>query len=417
MQIYLLLGKKPVLCDNKAVLGVWMKITIFTAAIILAGFFFAFAQTWTQTSAPTNLTWNSIACSADGKNLMAFGVLFHGNTIYTSTNYGVNWISNSPPDSHSAFVTCSANGNRMFAAFPFGKIFVSTNYGNTWQTTSAPTNNWWTIATSADGSKLVSAVGSGGGNFKGFIYTTSDGGLNWATNNALSNDWIFATSSADGNKLAVAPYFGSLFLSTNSGNTWTTNPATSQFYWRCLACSADGNKLTAVASLTNFNYSIYTSSNSGQAWISNSLPVLNLQSVACSTDGNNIVAIGQSSSAIYVSTNQGVTWVTNNVPSKVWYCVCSSADGKRLVAGTADYGNSGLFNSLLNPNPLLQVAKTDGYQISWTIPSTNFVLQQSSDLSNWSAVTNVPVLNLTNLQNQVTLPLSAGSSFFRLATP
>jgi hypothetical protein len=32
-------------------------------------------------------------------------------------------------------------------------------------------------------------------------------------------------------------------------------------------------------------------------------------------------------------------------------------------------------------------------------------------------VTNVPVLNLTNLQNQVTLPLSADSSFYRLKTP
>jgi hypothetical protein len=32
-------------------------------------------------------------------------------------------------------------------------------------------------------------------------------------------------------------------------------------------------------------------------------------------------------------------------------------------------------------------------------------------------VTNPPVLNLTNLQNQVTLPLSGGSGFYRLKTP
>ena len=55
--------------------------------------------------------------------------------------------------------------------------------------------------------------------------------------------------------------------------------------------------------------------------------------------------------------------------------------------------------------------------LSWLIPSTNLVLQQSSDLVSWADVTNPPVLNLTNLQNQVTLPLSGGSGFYRLKTP
>jgi len=46
----------------------------------------------------------------------------------------------------------------------------------------------------------------------------------------------------------------------------------------------------------------------------------------------------------------------------------------------------------------------------------NFTLQQSSDRStgNWQDLTNLPVLNLTNLQNQVVPPPPAGNSFFRL---
>jgi hypothetical protein len=53
---------------------------------------------------------------------------------------------------------------------------------------------------------------------------------------------------------------------------------------------------------------------------------------------------------------------------------------------------------------------------SWTVPSTNFELQQNLDLStaNWTALTNVPVLNLTNLQEQVSLPATNGNGFFRL---
>jgi hypothetical protein len=44
-------------------------------------------------------------------------------------------------------------------------------------------------------------------------------------------------------------------------------------------------------------------------------------------------------------------------------------------------------------------------------------MQQSSDLGSWTDVTNPPVLNLTNLQNEVTLPMHAGSGFYRLKTP
>lgn len=55
--------------------------------------------------------------------------------------------------------------------------------------------------------------------------------------------------------------------------------------------------------------------------------------------------------------------------------------------------------------------------LSWIIPSTDFGLQQSSDLMSWMDVTNPPVLNLTNLQNEVILPPAGSNSFYRLKTP
>jgi hypothetical protein len=39
------------------------------------------------------------------------------------------------------------------------------------------------------------------------------------------------------------------------------------------------------------------------------------------------------------------------------------------------------------------------------------------DLSNWTDLSNTPILNLTNLQNEVTLPFSGGEGFYRLKTP
>jgi hypothetical protein len=56
--------------------------------------------------------------------------------------------------------------------------------------------------------------------------------------------------------------------------------------------------------------------------------------------------------------------------------------------------------------------------LSWLVPSTNFVVQQNSDLTttNWVTLTNTPLFVPLTLQNQVTLPYSAtGPEFFRLS--
>ena len=56
-------------------------------------------------------------------------------------------------------------------------------------------------------------------------------------------------------------------------------------------------------------------------------------------------------------------------------------------------------------------------KLSWIVPSANFVMQQSLDLQNWADMTNQPVMNLTNLQNEVILSPQANSVFYRLKTP
>jgi hypothetical protein len=61
--------------------------------------------------------------------------------------------------------------------------------------------------------------------------------------------------------------------------------------------------------------------------------------------------------------------------------------------------------ALINPN----------FKLSWIVPSANFVLQQSSDLSKWAEGTDTPpALNVTNLQNEVVLSPTNISDFYRL---
>jgi hypothetical protein len=68
--------------------------------------------------------------------------------------------------------------------------------------------------------------------------------------------------------------------------------------------------------------------------------------------------------------------------------------------------------------PQLHLATAnDNLLFSRLVPSTNFVMQQSANLSGWLEVTNPPVLNLTNLQNVVVLSPTGSSGFYRLKTP
>jgi hypothetical protein len=141
-----------------------------------------------------------------------------------------------------------------------------------------------------------------------------------------------------------------------------------------------------------------------------------------SADGTRVVAVNwangniASVSSIYTSTNSGATWQTNNAPNQTWQSVISSADGGKLVAAVG-YGG-GIYTSQTTPSPRLNLTPaTTNLTLAWTVPSTNFVMQQSADLTSWTDATNPPILNLTNLQNEVTLPMPAGSGFYRLKTP
>jgi len=112
---------------------------------LLAAIPSAFAQTWTQTSAPSDLGWESVASSADGSKLVATG--YDPPQIFTSTNSGFTWTSNSPPITGEpgtswSSVASSADGCKLVGVAVDGEIYISTNsglyrvlrsrYGNQW---------------------------------------------------------------------------------------------------------------------------------------------------------------------------------------------------------------------------------------------------------------------------------------------
>jgi hypothetical protein len=150
------------------------------------------------------------------------------------------------------------------------------------------------------------------------------------------------------------------------------------------------------------------------------------QNVASSADGTKLTAMSDDTNpgdtgTICTSLDSGATWTITTVPGKNWFAFTASADGCKLAAVTDDkFGDAAgeIYTWQVTPKPELSISPTEGNEvISWTVPSQNFGLQQNSNLTttNWTDVTSPStVLNLTNLQNQVTISRTNSSRFYRL---
>jgi photosystem II stability/assembly factor-like uncharacterized protein len=389
----------------------------------------ALAQVWTETG-DHNVPWASVASSADGTKLLA---ICHGDgtgglgSIYASTDSGVTWAQTSAPSNQWTCVCSSADGTTIVAApRPYtipALIYVSKDSGITWTSNNTTSAEWYSVASSADGTKLV-AVGTADTGDEGVVYTSTNSGITWVSNSPPINTscWSAVSSSADGSKLVVGSAYGQICISTNCGATWQPTYNALSNAWESVASSADGCKVVAVSELYwAAGGSIISSTDSGMTWTSNNVPSADWTSVASSADGNKLVAVV---GIIYVSTDSGATWTpdawTLGDFSNGLLTVASSADGCKLVGvdGGGIYSSAVLgpiFTSYTTPSPQLNlVSLSTNLLLSWIIPSTTFLLQQSSDLTNWSIVTNQSTLNFTNLQNQVTLPLPSGNSLYRL---
>ena len=397
-----------------------------------------FAQTWTQTSAPSapeDSFWLSIASSADGSKLVAaadfwasYPFSFSTNSGFASTNSGDTWVLLPNPAGTADrlfFVTLSADGTKLAATSMYGFVYTSTNFGVTWTSNSLPSQNLIAIASSADGDKLVTVVGMNP--FfalvvwtNGPIYVSTNSGAAWTVTSAPTNYWSCVASSADGTTLAAGtiglnsqgyPAPGYLYVSTNAGATWLQTCAPTN-EWSSIASSADGTKLAAVAPWA----SIYTSADSGATWHSNNVPAIIWQAITVSADGTKLAALDQYGH-VYTSTNFGASWASNGIPTQLTcWGMASSADGNMLVAIVLE---GGIWVSQATPSPQLNIMPAGGNcTVSWLVPSTNFVLQQNLDLTttDWVTLTNTPMLNFTNLDDEVTLSPTNSSGFYRLVS-
>lgn len=393
-----------------------MKSTLFKFVFFWCWFIIlnsAFSQTWTPTSAPTN-AWVALACSADGNILIATT----GAHCFTSTNSGISWISNNV-SIFGEILGASANGQQVVSAITAGdnrylNINESTNNGLTWSLAASFTND-------TSGPVNHAVLSANGQNqaitFEGpQVFTSTNFGKAWNLSFQLPEfnpeQAQGAAISADGRTLIVMNG-RNVCTTTNFGGSWITNNSPQPGDYR-LAASADGRKILAA---TMTGGQAYISTNLGVTWaLITNVPTPPWSSTASSADGTKLVMVTLDYNGIerwiYTSQDAGVDWVSNNAPPLLWEAVASSADGSKRFAAAYNGGIWAL-QTTVSPQLNLAPSKTN-LALSWVIPTTNLVLQQSTDLVLWTDMTNIPAFNLTNLQNQVALWPTDSIDFFRL---
>jgi len=362
------------------------------------------AQTWTPLANTPVKNWDYVGMSANGNTIVA-GIQ-GTDFILTSTNGGATWITNKIP-SEFGQAACSADGKKWVCTDGDLDTDLSTNSGVSWFFATAIPNG--TVACSADGNILG-----------GYSALSTNGGATWKNPNvpgvpafpANGNRWMAVNT--------VEPGMG-VFISTNMGLTWASNSMPTNIYYKAVGISADGNTIVAGAQDGTQPGALYFTTNSAGSWSLANVPSNLWTGAACSADGTKMVAAAYNVftfpyyGSIYTSTNHGANWVSNNAPLLSWDAVACSADGTKMVA--VPLGGQ-IYVSNSKPSPQLNITSPSNgtFNFSWLIPSTNMVLQESPDLMIWATLTNVPSLNYTNLQEQVTLPSSGGAGFFRLVS-
>ena len=236
--------------------------------------------------------------SADGVTVAAAAAF---GKLYLSTNSGQTWQSHDVLRNWTG-IACSADGRNLVAVdngtnVEGGFIYLSKDRGETWTPTEHQ-RTWHFVDSSADGKVLAACVGQA--NVKGdlafgYVYVSRDGGITWKAclTDALRR-WTGVAISGDGRVLCaihdngrVAPG-GQFFVSLDGGETWNGRGPT-QYWCRLGMAKSAGTIVAAIRTQPDEMQQLSISHDLGQTWHSMGLRVT-WTDLASSADGHRWIA-------------------------------------------------------------------------------------------------------------------------------
>ncbi len=330
----------------------------------------------------TGLTDNTVNCFTVNDSFVFAGTYESG--VFRSSDSGATWV---PADSDIDFqyvISLVTIPGYILAGTEFGQIFRSSNNGVSWTEVDSTLPFHYEALTAMlfgdSGIKVFASISSEG------IFSSTDLGASWRpANNGLTDSNVNKITRC-GAKL-VAATNGGIFLSSDDGNSWVSS---NKGLFNTIVSDVIIRDTSLFILTTN---GIFCSIDSGQSWVEFDTGLTSvLQTSVLLKDGENLFA--GTSLGIYLSTDTGFSWVQRNrglsdVGITALNVIHSSA-GPIIFAGTAsgpfrstDYGDSwslvdsGFPNFPSNDPEVLSFATIDTflYAASWygdLVRSTNY---------------------------------------------
>jgi len=236
-------------------------------------------------------------------------------------------------------------------------LYISDDYGTTWENVTLNTdsrirNNWSSVDVSNNGHVMVAASTAGMdldtfNSTNGKIFVSNDSGVTWTNITPVSsNNWRSVAISGDASTIVAlsGDDIANVYVSTDGGDTWQTSPVINMWGWESLSISDNGSKvLVGGENTTNASSLLYLSNDGGDTWEDVSPDMGNMvftTRTAMSGSGDKIAVstVGYNGSdtydAVYESNNDGTDW-TDITPDIVgvngWSALAMSDDGAMLA--------------------------------------------------------------------------------------
>ncbi|HSH66182.1 MAG TPA: YCF48-related protein [Bacteroidia bacterium] len=261
------------------------------------------------------------------------------------------WSKLTSGTSNSILGVSAVDENTVYVCGASGLILKSTNGGSTWTSQTSGTIQTLYSISFVDANTGY-AVGDGGANIK-----TTDGGAHWSSMSLSTSDALRevrfngSTGYISG---GVSASSGRVYVSTNSGSTWTTlSPGASNIVYSTFFTSSTNG----FASSSNGN--VYKTTNSGSSWTAVSTGAAATASkiyFTSSTDGILVNNSGQ----IRMTTNSGSSWSSVTSPTS------NPLTGLDLLEGSTLYAVGG---NVTNDTPTMVKGSGSSWSSVTTLPS------------------------------------------------
>ena len=191
------------------------------------------------------------------------------------------------------------------------------------------------VAVSFDASKMI-------GTASDKIYITTDWDFASNVEQDLSGTLVSVAISHDGTKAIIGAEYGNVYVSSDSGSSWTATSLSSSLRWYGVAMSSDGSKMVACSNPSfqngDYNGQLQMSTDGGSTWNALS-PSGRFRDVAMSTDGQVIAATAEEGK-VHISTDGGSTFTERGDTLK-WSKIAMSSDGSKMIASLIYTGTVG----------------------------------------------------------------------------